>query len=112
MGFVLGFKLLVTDNQYLNYTMAGKPGLCVGMCVTWMLDILEEKEASLRPPSIARGQACQRTYQAMGNAFGDDYKAGNKYMFKAVAYSAKTSGVRPEISRTVEDEMADTHMAS
>lgn len=62
--------------------------------------------------SIARGQAYQLAYQATGNTCGDDYKTVNKYMFKAVAYSAKTSGVRKEISRTVENEMAETHEAS
>lgn len=36
-------------------------------------------------------------------------KAANMYQLKALAYSAKTSPVRPDIARTIKDEVAATN---
>ena len=106
----MGFKLIVPDPSYrIHLASNGHAGYCVGQSVNWILDILEEKEASLKPPDFNRGRIYQNAYVEMSRKHPGSQKQADLYQLKATAYSAKTSRVRPEIACTIKDEIAETN---
>lgn len=110
VGNSMGFNVVVADKAYKVYAAShGSGGYCVGQCANWILDILEQREASFIPPDVRRGAIYQHAYTKMWAAHSGGGKAANMYQLKAMAYSAKTSSVRPDIARTIKDEIAATN---
>lgn len=82
----------------------------MGQCVTWMLDILENKVRYLKPPEdLKRGKKYHQAFSSMFEHFPAAQGSANLYALKSIAYSAQKPSSGSAASGYIKSKIAGDH---